>query len=123
MLNVHLSLAVNQHMWEAVLTFNHLTQIHIVYIKSHQVPAKILRYRNKRLAFWTQFLKTKQTNPKNQQQNTQQRSHIRISNKLSNSVCFGFIIVTPVHSAEVTSTTGSRFNSVMSCSSVTCCLV
>lgn len=51
MLNVHLSLAVNQQMWEAALTFKHLTQVHIVYIKSHQVPAKILRYRNKPLVF------------------------------------------------------------------------
>lgn len=40
MLNIHLSLAVNQNMWEAVLTFNHLTQFHIIYIKSHQAPAK-----------------------------------------------------------------------------------
>lgn len=56
MLNIHLSLALNQHMWEAVLTFNHLTQVHIVYTKSHQVPAKILRYRMKPLLFWTQVL-------------------------------------------------------------------
>lgn len=40
MLNIHLSLAVNQNMWEAVLTFNHLTQFRIIYIKSHQAPAK-----------------------------------------------------------------------------------
>lgn len=59
MLNVHLSLEVNQDMWEAVLTFNHLTQVPIVYIKSYEVPVKILRYRNKTLIFWTQVFKNK----------------------------------------------------------------
>lgn len=34
-----------------------------------------------------------------------------------------FITLTPVYSVEVTSTRGSRVNSIISCSSVTCCLV
>lgn len=59
MLNVHLSLEVNQDVWEAVLTFNHLTQVPIVYIKSHEVPVKMLRYRKKPLVFWTQVFKNK----------------------------------------------------------------
>lgn len=37
MLNVHLSLATNQNMWEAVLTSKHLSQV-CVHTKTHQIP-------------------------------------------------------------------------------------
>lgn len=56
---VFLSLAVNQYMWEAVLTFNHLTRIHIVYIKLTSSANKNTQDKETNLMFWTQSLKEK----------------------------------------------------------------
>lgn len=102
---VFLFLAVNQHMWEAVLTFNHLTRIHPVYIRSHQVPAKNTQDKETNLMFWTQFLKNKK----------KKKSTAMISSKLSKSLGFGFMVLTAAPSAAATSTTGSGFNGIISC--------